>query len=461
MSLFSLRLTFPGVVAAVVVAVIATACSSTKHVPEGEYLLDDVSIEVTDRNDIDKVELYNFLRQQPNHRVPGFARLQLSTYSLSGRDTTKWYNRWLRRIGQPPVIYDSALTEASRNQLRLAMVNSGFSNATVEADTLSKPGSKRMDVVYRINAGDPLTVSDIRYNIPDSTLRRIIMGGAAEADIHPGMLLDRNVLENERGRITRNLRNAGFYDFNREFITYTADTVEGSRDVALTLGVHAVARKSIFVLDNSMGRTPSGAQRDTMYYNDISVIYGSDHYLTPKLLDEMCYIQPGKPYSARDVERTYEALGRLSVVIFINIRSPTYQDRNLANGAQLLTAKFRASYESLSGNFDGLINKRYTEYAGEVGITFPKFECPFVSKAYRQRRLASTGLTVSGNYQERPEYTRIIFGTAWKWKWQQIRRSYTRRQSIDLIDINYVRLPKSTLNFIDQIAPTNPLLRYS
>ena len=69
MSLFSLRLTFPGVVAAVVVAVIATACSSTKHVPEGEYLLDDVSIEVTDRNDIDKVELYNFLRQQPNRRA--------------------------------------------------------------------------------------------------------------------------------------------------------------------------------------------------------------------------------------------------------------------------------------------------------------------------------------------------------------------------------------------------------
>lgn len=529
MSLFSLRLTFPGVVAAVVVAVIATACSSTKHVPEGEYLLDDVSIEVTDRNDIDKVELYNFLRQQPNHKVLGFARLQLSTYSLSGRDTTKWYNRWLRRIGQPPVIYDSALTEASRNQLRLAMVNSGFSNATVEADTLSKPGSKRMDVVYRINAGDPLTVSDIRYNIPDSTLRRIIMGGAAEADIHPGMLLDRNVLENERGRITRNLRNAGFYDFNREFITYTADTVEGSRDVALTLSVHAPSsrpaipgladslaldpsrhhrydvRKIIFVLDNSMGRTPSGAQRDTMYYNDISVIYGSDHYLTPKLLDEMCYIQPGKPYSARDVERTYEALGRLSIVKFINIEMVpvgeigdiglldayislsrnkkqsaavelegtnsegdlgfgvglTYQHRNLANGAQLLTAKFRASYESLSGNFDGLINKRYTEYAGEVGITFPKFECPFVSKAYRQRRLASTEFTVSANYQERPEYTRIIFGTAWKWKWQQIRRSYTRRQSIDLIDINYVRLPKSTLNFIDQIAPTNPLLRYS
>ena len=29
------------------------------------------------------------------------------------------------------------------------------------------------------------------------------------------------------------------------------------------------------------------------------------------------------------------------------------------------------------------------------------------------------------------------------------------------IDINYVYLPESTYNFIDQIAPDNPLLRYS
>ena len=29
------------------------------------------------------------------------------------------------------------------------------------------------------------------------------------------------------------------------------------------------------------------------------------------------------------------------------------------------------------------------------------------------------------------------------------------------IDINYVRLPHSTIDFIDQIAPSNPLLRYS
>ena len=92
------------------IIIILAACSATKHVPDGEYLLDRVSVDVTDRNDVSETELYNFLRQTPNHKVLGFAKLQLATYSLSGRDTTRWYNRWLRRVGQAPVIYDPDLT---------------------------------------------------------------------------------------------------------------------------------------------------------------------------------------------------------------------------------------------------------------------------------------------------------------------------------------------------------------
>ncbi len=507
-----------------------TACSSTKHVPQGEYLLDKVSIEVEDRGDIDRTELYNFLRQQPNHKVLGFAKLQLSTYSLSGKDSTKWYNRWLRRVGQPPVIYDEELTDASERQLRLALVNRGFTDATVEAEALPT-AEKKMGVTYRIHAGRPHTIHSYGYNIPDTAVRRIVAATAGQSGIKPGMLLDRTALDNERARITRDLRNAGYYNFNREYITFTADTVAGSKLVGLTMNIHGPERKGdsaagtgygetptrthhtrydvrrvIFVIDNDIDQNnPSAVLRDTTVYHDITFIYGADRYLRPKVLDEMCYIVPGRPYSARQVERTYEALGRLSIVKFINIEMEpvgaigdtglldayiylarnkkqtasielegtnsegdlgfgiglTYQHRNLGKGSELLTAKFRTSYESLSGNFDGLINNRYTEFAGEVGITFPKFECPFLSKSFKQRRLASTEFSVSANYQERPEYTRIIFGTAWKWKWQQQRAGFTRRQTYDLIDINYVRLPRSTLNFIDEIAPTNPLLRYS
>lgn len=515
------------------IIIILAACSATKHVPDGEYLLDRVSVDVTDRNDVSETELYNFLRQTPNHKVLGFAKLQLATYSLSGRDTTRWYNRWLRRIGQAPVIYDPDLTEASCRQLQLALVNSGYLDASVVADTLRHDGRKRIDVRYRIVAGEPHRIAAMNYNIADRAVRRIVMSDTADAIVKTGMLLDRNALDEERGRITRLLRNAGYYDFNREYINYTADTIAGSRLVGLTLNLHTPSEKPgghtalaaladslglsgvrhhrydvrnvTFVLANQSDTVGPGAVRDTVTYNGVKFVYGSDRYIRPKVLDEMCYIVAGKPYSAAAVERTYEALGRLSIIRYINIDMQpvgadgdvglldatiylarnkkmtasvelegtnsegdlgfglglTYQHRNLNHGSELLTTKLRGSYESLSGNFDGLINNRYTEFAGEVGITLPRFECPFLSKSFKQRRLASTEFTFSANYQERPEYTRIILGTAWKWKWQQQRADYLRRQTYDLIDINYVRLPRSTINFIDEIAPSNPLLRYS
>ncbi len=136
-----------------------------------------------------------------------------------------------------------------------------------------------------------------------------------------------------------------------------------------------------------------------------------------------------------------------------------YRYRNLGNASNLLTAKLRMNYESLSGNLSGLINNRYTEFAGEVGITMPQFLFPFLSRNWRRRVKASTETTLSFSYQERPEYTRIIAGAAYKYRWTT--RGGRQRRTFDLLDINYVRLPESTLDFINTIAPTNPLLRYA
>lgn len=182
-----------------------------------------------------------------------------------------------------------------------------------------------------------------------------------------------------------------------------------------------------------------------MTYKDVEVIYGQDHYIKPGALRQKCFLVPGQLYRASDVDRTYESLARLGILKSINIEfvpvadidgkrwldayilltrnkkqsitfdvegtnsegdlgfglGATYQHRNLAKGSQLLTARLRMNYESLSGSFNGLINDRYTEYAGEVGITFPKFEFPFASQRLRERLNVSTEFALSFNYQER------------------------------------------------------------
>lgn len=495
------------------------SCSSTKHVPVGEYLLDDVSIKVEDAENVSTSELYNYLRQAPNHKVLGGLKIQLATYNMSGRDTTKWYNRWLRRLGQAPVIYDQTLTTASANQLRQAMINKGYLGASVSIDTIRRDKKKKINVEYNIKAGQPHRIASIGYNIPDTTIAEYVYADTARTTIKPGNLFDINNLDDERILITNRLRNQGYYAFNKDYITFTADTAANSKDINLTLNlnypinpndtsktVHRqyYIRDVIFVVDYEAGSVDSGfVALDTVKYKDIVVLYGKDHYIKPKALEECCFIVPGEKYQAQQVDLTHEALGRLDILKFINISMKpvaqigeqmwldayilmsrnkkqgvtlelegtnsegdlgfgvgvTYQHRNLAKGSELLTAKFRTAYESLSGNFDGIINDRYTEYATEIGVTLPKFVSPFLSKGFKRRMKATTEFAVSFNYQERPEYTRIIAGAAWKYKWNN--RQNTVRRTFDLLDINYVYLPNSTIDFIDQIAPSNPLLRYS
>ncbi|MDE7125312.1 MAG: BamA/TamA family outer membrane protein, partial [Muribaculaceae bacterium] len=510
-----------------IAAVSVFGCSSIKHVPDGEHLLNSIDINITDNKDVSPKSLTNYLRQTPNHKVLGFAKLQLSTYSLSGLDTTKWYNRWLQRLGQPPVIYNDTLTEMSARQLRMALVNAGYLSARVNYEA-REHGKKRMDVDYNITTGKPHIIERFNIDVPDTAIAAILDRHHAMATIADGSLFDRNMLDERRSQITQLLHSHGYYRFSKEHISFSADTARNEKGVYLTMHVlppstatHSVShdaqahevyyiRKVVFVTDYDPGvsGTPLDfGRQDTTLYNNITVLDApGKHYLKPSALDEKCFVVPGRPYDSRQIERTYEALQQLSILNYINIvmqpagtydghpaldafilLSPTkrygisvelegtnsegdlgfglgvtFQHRNIAQGSQLLTAKLRTSYESLSGNLNGLINERYTEQAGEVSITFPKFEAPFLSKSVKQRMKANTEFSVSVNYQELPENTRIIAGAAWKYKFsRQGSRHSLMRHTFDFIDINYVYLPRSTINFLDSIAPANPLVRYS
>lgn len=498
------------------------SCSSTRHVPDGAHLVNSVNIEIDNPEVASSDELYNYLRQTANHKVLWCMKLQLATYNLSGSDTTKWYNNWLRRLGQPPSIYNQKLTDASVRQLQQAMINKGYLDANVTVDTTRRDAKKKIDVKYSVTTGKPHVIKSIAYDIADTTIAKYIFADTALSTIKPGDLLDRTNLETERLLMTERLRNKGYYSFNKAYISFIADTLPDSKDVDLTLSLRLPAapndtnpvnkhqqhyiRNVIYVTNYDGKKEYSNRDYnalDTVFHKGLTIYYDKDHYLKPETLEECCHIVPNEKYQVDQINKTYESLGRLGILKFININLEpvaeidtdvwmdayillsrgkkqgvtlelegtnsegdlgfgvgiSYQHRNLAKGSELLSAKFRTSYESISGDLEGLINDRYTEYAAEIGITFPKFMSPFLSKSFKQKMKANTEFAVSFNYQERPEYTRIIAGAGWKYKWNN--RQNTIRRTFDLIDINYVYLPNSTIDFIDQIAPSNPLLRYS
>lgn len=150
-------------------------CSTSRHVPEGQYLLDKVKIEVEPSTGMSETSLINYLRQQPNHVVLGFAKLQLGIYNMSGRDTTKWYNRWARSLGQAPVVFDRDLTEQSRRQLELALVNRGYTNTHVTVDSIFNRKDRKVELVYHVNSGAPHIIRNITYEFDDPGVGEVIM----------------------------------------------------------------------------------------------------------------------------------------------------------------------------------------------------------------------------------------------------------------------------------------------
>ena len=503
---------------AIVALLVVSSCNATKHVPDGKYLLNKVHIEVDD-NSLNKKELKNYLRQTPNHEILGGVKFQLAIYNWSGKDSTKWYNKWVRKLGQAPVIYDPSLTEASKSQLRLALVNKGYMDAIVEADTVSK--GKKMQVDYRIKAGEPHYINSLEYEIPDDTIRSLIFQDSTKLLLKEKALFDRNVMEQERVGIADRLRYNGYFGFSKDYITYTADTTENSKAVDLVLKVKPPYQnriegyevhepffiRKVYVITDF---DPSTEKQLSNYrllpseeYKGVNIIYGEEKYLRANIIDDNCFIKVGEKYNSTDVDRTYQSFGRLGILKYINISfetvgredgrlmldafilltkgksqtvsvslegtnsegdlgfgiATTYQHRNIARGSETLSAKLGINYESISGDMSGLINNRYAEYSGEVNINFPKFIFPFLKKSFRQKIRANTEFGTSFTYQERPEYTRVIAGAGWKYKWTE--RGSMINHVFDLLDINYVYLPKKTDSFLDEIAPDNPLLRYS
>ncbi len=497
-----------------IVCLMCCACSVTKHVPKGEYLLDHVKIEVDDKS-VKPSELKPYVRQTPNYRILGLARFSLWVYNLSGKDTTKWYNRWIQRNGAAPVIYDSMLVENSRLQIEKAMRNKGYMEAQVTVDTISK--KQRMDVRYVVESNRPHYIHSIGYDIHNDTLSWLIEERYRSASLlKTGDKLDRSVLDKERQRIAERLRRSGFYAFNKEHITYVADTADNSKAVGLTMSLlpreqaeasgylpyeRYYMRNVYFVLDHPETNVIDFS--DAILHHGYHFVEGDKPYIRRNTLIENCYIQPGAPFDSRAVDNTYSGFGRMHIVSHINIRfepvepdaqgrqqldcyilinkgksqavslelegtnsegdlgvaaAVTYQHRNIFKGSEALSVQVRGAYESLSGDLKGFINDHYTEVGGEVGLSYPNFLFPFLSTDFRRRLRAGTEFNVNLNFQQRPEYTRVIWGAAWKYKWTTRR---VHRHNYDLIDINYIYLPQKTDDFLENFAPDNPLFRYS
>ena len=187
-----------------------TSCAQTKYVPEGSYLLDKVKIEVDGNyREFNSSKAKAYVRQQDNVRWFSMVKLPLHTYSLSGRDSTKWVNRLLRSMGEAPVLYDSLKAAQTCNDLQQMLRNSGYLDGRVELWTRTK--GKKLSAVYRLLPGEPYYIGIVNYDIRDSVIaRELRLNTPANWGLREGQQFSVDDLDAERKRLTKILNDRGY-----------------------------------------------------------------------------------------------------------------------------------------------------------------------------------------------------------------------------------------------------------
>ena len=470
-----------------------SSCSTTKFVPDGKYLLQGVKVKSNDK-DFDADNLQQYVRQKGNSKWFSLFKIPLGVYDLAGRDSTKWINRMLKNIGEPPELYDTLQANVTSQDLLKAMQNMGYMNAKVEHSVKVK--GKKLKAIYELFPGKSFRIRYLKYDIQDDSIGKILAeNDSALLVLRSGMPFTINGLDQERSRITSLLLDRGYYRFHKEFIRFEADTMRGSRLVDVTMHLLKYRENSELPETNH----PCYKIRNISY----NCIDSATVFIKQKVLTHNTAMVEGMPYSASDVQRTYNNFSRLHAVKSTNLRlveipdsnlidcyvqygvnkpstiifqpegtntagdlgaavSVTYQNRNLFHGSELLSVQLRGAFEAITG-LEGYQNEDYMEYGVESKISFPRFVAPFLSNDFKRDVSATSELSFSYNMQNRPEFHRRVLSASWRYRWAKPYDRWT--YSLNAIDLNYIYMPwiSSTFKheYLDSESNRNAILRYN
>ena len=294
----------------VVMVLTVASCNVTRSLPEGDYLLsrvkfeDDKTTPREERITPDRDDLEAYVRQSPNKRIFGID-FYVWVYQKANPEKTNWWNNFKRKIGEEPVLLDSALTQKSIQNLSTYLHTRGYFSSTVECKIDTTRRRRRAELTYVIRQGEPTRIDSIDYEFRDESLRSIILADTSVSILGRGDILDITRLDAERERVAAYLNDRGYFDFTVNNISYEVDTIGNKYDADVKMiirptiagyserGAQILEDNAVYRLRNinvyptydPMLRSTTGFKKDanidTTYYYGLTII--RDLNTTPQL----------------------------------------------------------------------------------------------------------------------------------------------------------------------------------
>ena len=419
-------------------AVLSFSCSTTRVLGDGQFRLADNKVVVDNDRKFNTKEIESYIKQKPNSYIIFGWNPFLNIYNWSGKNADKGINKFLRKIGTAPVVYQPSQVEASVENINRHLEYLGYYGSDVRSEV--RVNGKRVTVTYSVTLGRRYRIGNVSFAVPDGEFKEDFYADTAAVSIRPGDFLSEDALEKETERAASMFRRKGYFGFTKNYFSFEADTL-ARRDTADLL---------MTVKEYTRNQTAEYARPHRKYFfGDVSISYDNDLKFNDRVLKNICTIRPGAMYDEREVNTTYSRLSALRLFSGVNVAlnprdsgivdcdisltksrmqgfkvnlegstnstgligiSPqvSYYHKNIFHGAQWLNLGFL-------GNFQFKYDDRSVksnEFGVSAGLSFPEF-LGLPNSIFKGPSVPRTEINASYNYQNRPEYTRNMISTSY------------------------------------------------
>ncbi|MCF0208536.1 MAG: BamA/TamA family outer membrane protein [Bacteroidaceae bacterium] len=223
------------------------SCSTTAGLPEGEKLyigLKEITWgehETSDHFNKTQEELNAALQTAPNGALFGSSYLRTPfPYGLwiwnayHGKEGA--FAKWITKsFGKQPVLMNNVNPTLRSKVAENILKNHGYFNGKVNFSIIETDDPKKEKISYHIETGDVFRIDTLSYANFPAHAERMIINDTANSVIKKDTPFSTATLDTERNRVTKLLRDSGYYYYHASYASYLADTLIRKNRASLRL----------------------------------------------------------------------------------------------------------------------------------------------------------------------------------------------------------------------------------
>jgi outer membrane protein assembly factor BamA len=407
-------------------------------------------------------------------------------------------HNFLKKIGEPPVVYDPIKTDKSILRLTYFYFNKGYFNvkATAVFDTISL---KKGLVNYYIKPGNVYTIDSVSTEITSAVLDSLYKTTKNNSFVKVGNPYKTEDFENEKNRLATLFRNNGAYDFQPNNVSFDIDTIQkkNKASIRLKIGNYSYQDQELTVtapfklykisdvkiFTDYSASDAKAAIADSVEYKNFKLLSRNKLKYKPFAITNAVFITKGGYFSDTKTNLTSRYLSNLKIfnypsilyeqdkrdstaesliakiyltpkpkynfgqsldVTHSNIQnigisfSPSIAIRNVFNGAETLEFSGRAnigSSKDFANPNDVFFNA--SELGVDLKLNFPRIVMPFsTDKIIPKSMIPSTLITTGYSTQKNIGLDKENFTGTFNYNWTP---KINRTARFDLFNVQFVR----------------------